>query len=204
MEHGQQNNRPTDDDVWPKFRISEAIVLGVITVLGYYYAYRYESGYLSYFGVNSGFVVISLETIFNVFVGSFMTVWGLFVLYHFMKTILSSNLKLLLFVSRWFLPWIIVALASYKITGFSVVTYIFIGIAIISTYITLGPPLFRKDGTYFEKLLKSEEAEREGLFKLFGPYMKLTGRVLWNGTLLCLFLAPVLFSGLGKSRFRKS
>ena len=175
--------------------ISGTVLVATFSLLGYFIAFFYEDGYLSYFHIPKQLIEVSL---INILIGTIATLGSMFLLLSILN--IFSQMKLLdtktaLGRSRNFalmyVAYAITMLLIYK-TAWEQYLWFLIIAAILLIIEFLWPFIFQKDKkTLEEKFLAQEKIEREVLTSdLFGKISKKIGRPIFQ----CLFLFIVLLS----------
>ena len=187
--------------------LTEGLVIATFPVFGYYMAYRYETGYLGYFGVPDVFVSVTADAFFAAFAALISGLLSLFAIANLAAMLLpkggAGNLRL-------FMPLVVMLIfAAVPIVFWSgVKTLISVNaLMVIFIFLYYVTPIFQPGNRSFvDKLRRSFEHEAPIIEKsLYARAEDFLGRGLYLMILASVLILPMLagFAGAHAAAVQK-
>jgi hypothetical protein len=179
------------------FALTDALLIGFVTAIAYYCSYRFEKAFLAAHYISADFVEVSLGTVLFAVAATLALFVAAFWAIAMLRPFASSKLVLLLWVSRWFIPFFLLFVFLLVKTGWSTGTWVFLALSLFFAWLTYVVPISRGKGTYWEKLLSSEKAEQKIQLQMFGPFLQFFGYRYWNWLLFLILVLPNIMGWWG-------
>jgi len=182
--------------------LSETVVLAISSAAAYFFAFKYESAYIGYFGAPEELASVDLKTVIGMAASLFALLIFIFPIVNLVLTLVPTSSRVARYILlKWGWPLLMLAIFIVSV-GINEWREWLLLVAFLTVWVALdfAPALFtrRKSGSYWQRLVALEEEESE---KVKGSIMmdfarKLEAKV-WV-LMLLLLTAWMITPWLGK------
>lgn len=194
-----EDQKPTDQPA--RWKLSEAALLAAIPAYGYFLAFRYETGFATYYGYPDSLVVVSLEKVFAASLAMIIFLASLLIIANSISMMLSKENEDKVYYFTTLIISVVLAL-SHIMLRFPTITEFLMRNAgpILFCAFVYGHPLFsmKKHGGYFASLKAGEDASDESKRRsLIGRFSLRFSYQGFLALVMAIFFMPLIASDVG-------